>query len=95
MSFFCRLRGKHYWATPHRSADKGLVQVCYECGAERPASALYNEVAAERYNRSVASAKAEMAKLSARSTAEPEQTRATREPIAVGERRTTRFMLIK
>ncbi|HVF91307.1 MAG TPA: hypothetical protein VNH22_14670 [Blastocatellia bacterium] len=45
MSIFCRLLRKHYWGSPHRSSDNKLVQVCYECGAERPASDLYNEVA--------------------------------------------------
>ena len=26
----------HYWGVPHpRSADDKIVQVCYECGAER------------------------------------------------------------
>lgn len=44
MSLFCRLLRKHYWGAPHREADNRLVQVCYECGAERPASDLYNEV---------------------------------------------------
>ena len=44
MSIFCRLLRKHYWGTPHREADNRLIQVCYECGAARPASELYNEV---------------------------------------------------
>lgn len=43
MSFFCRLTRRHYWCTPHRSADNRLVQVCYECGAERAARELHNE----------------------------------------------------
>jgi hypothetical protein len=26
----------HYWGIPHeRSSDKRLIQICYECGAER------------------------------------------------------------
>jgi hypothetical protein len=26
----------HYWGVPHpRSVDNKLIQVCYECGAER------------------------------------------------------------
>ncbi|HKG20263.1 MAG TPA: hypothetical protein VKC34_00075 [Blastocatellia bacterium] len=45
MSIFCRLLRKHYWGTPHRASGDRLVQVCYECGAERPASDLYKEVA--------------------------------------------------
>jgi hypothetical protein len=44
MSLFCRLLRKHYWGAPHRESNNKLVQVCYECGAERPASELYNEV---------------------------------------------------
>lgn len=27
---------KHYWGIPHaRDANKPLIQICYECGAER------------------------------------------------------------
>jgi len=27
---------KHYWGIPHeRPADKRIIEVCYECGAER------------------------------------------------------------
>lgn len=27
----------HYWGIPHeRSSDYPLIQICYECGAERP-----------------------------------------------------------
>lgn len=27
---------RHYWGIPHeRSADKRIIQTCYECGAER------------------------------------------------------------
>ncbi|MBI3649721.1 MAG: hypothetical protein HY231_01595 [Acidobacteria bacterium] len=43
MSFFCRLSRKHYWCTPHRSEDHRLIQVCYECGAERPVRELHSE----------------------------------------------------
>ena len=43
MSFFCRLSRKHYWSLPHRDEEKHLVQVCYECGAERPARELHSE----------------------------------------------------
>ena len=26
----------HYWGVPHpRECDRNLIQVCYECGAER------------------------------------------------------------
>jgi hypothetical protein len=35
MSFFCKLRRRHYWSVPHRSDAGSLIQTCYECGAER------------------------------------------------------------
>ena len=43
MTLFCKLSRKHYWCTPHRTEDRRLVQVCYECGAERPARELHTE----------------------------------------------------
>ena len=43
MTFFCRLSRRHYWCTPHRSEDQRLIQVCYECGAERPVRELHKE----------------------------------------------------
>lgn len=64
MSFFCRLSGRHYWCTPHRSSDKRLIQVCYECGAERPARELLDDLAPERLNHSVAAARSQMARAS-------------------------------
>jgi hypothetical protein len=93
MSFLCRLSRKHYWCTPHRSADNRLVQVCYECGAERPASDLYNEVAAERFNKSLARARAEMVRLSEDSAGDRPITR--REAVAVGQGRARKFSIIK
>ena len=53
MSLFCRLSGKHYWCTPHRSEDDRLVQVCYECGAERPARELHKEALLESKSASI------------------------------------------
>jgi hypothetical protein len=44
MSFFCKLSRRHYWSIPHRSDDNQLVQVCYECGAERAVREIYKEV---------------------------------------------------
>lgn len=66
MSFFCRLSRRHYWCTPHRSSDKRLIQVCYECGAERPASELVDDLASERFNHRLASAKSQIANTSVR-----------------------------
>lgn len=62
MSFFCRLSRRHYWCTPHRSSDKRLIQVCYECGAERPARELLDDLAPERLNHSLASAKSRLSR---------------------------------
>ena len=66
MSFFCRLSGRHYWCIPHRSANHSLVQVCYECGAERPARELLDDLAPERLNHSLAAAKSQLARASGR-----------------------------
>jgi hypothetical protein len=60
MSFFCRLSRRHYWCTPHRSSDKRLIQVCYECGAERPARELVDDLAPERLNHRLASARSHL-----------------------------------
>lgn len=37
MSIFTILSNHtHYWGIPHeRPSDKRLIQICYECGAER------------------------------------------------------------
>ena len=96
MSFFCRLSRRHYWCTPHRSADKRLVQVCYECGAERPAREIQDEFAMERYNHAIAYGKAEAAILTA-SYAKEESANAssTQEQIAVGQTRARKFSLVK
>lgn len=96
MSFFCRLSRKHYWCTPHRSADKRLVQVCYECGAERLAQEFHDDFAAERLNQSLASAKAEVAKLSSlRLNEQPSAASASQERIAVGQGHSRKFLLVK
>jgi hypothetical protein len=95
MSFFCRLSGKHYWSIPHRSADKRLVQVCYECGAERPIPELRDEIAIERFNHALASAKAEVSKLSTSPVLEEAIQRSTQERIAMGQRRTGNLLLLK
>jgi hypothetical protein len=89
MSFFCRLSRKHYWCTPHRSADKRLVQVCYECGAERPAHDFRDDVAIERLNQSLVSAKSEVVRLSPSRLMHE----ASQEQLAVGQGR--KFLLVK
>jgi predicted nucleic acid-binding Zn-ribbon protein len=96
MSFFCRLSRKHYWCVPHRSADKRLVQVCYECGAERLAHEFHDDFAAERLNQALASARTEALKLSSsRPSEHPSISPAKRERIAVGEERSRKFLLVK
>lgn len=96
MSFFCRLSRKHYWCTPHRSADKRLVQVCYECGAERPAREFHDDFAAERLNHSLASARTEAVKLSRRRVIDDASNSSVNtEQIAVGQTRARKFLIIK
>ena len=72
-----------------------MVQVCYECGAERPARELHNEIAAESLNHSIASARIEMARLSEEQSADIYQRRIAPEKIAVGQGRTRRFIIVK
>lgn len=96
MSFFCRLSRKHYWCIPHRSADKRLIQVCYECGAERPVHDFQDDFAVERFNHSLASARTQAAKLSSeRVVEESSQSSASQERIAVGQHSTRKFLLVK
>jgi hypothetical protein len=96
MSIFCRLSRKHYWCIPHRSADNRLVQVCYECGAERPAREFHNEISGERFNKAVASARSDLMKMSSnRIDDEPPQRVTTQERIAVGQSRIRKFSLVK
>ena len=92
MSFFCRLSRRHYWCTPHRSADRRLVQVCYECGAERPAHDFQDDLATERLNQSIISARTEVGKLGRDQSL---GSAVDQEPIAVGQRSTLRFLLVK
>ena len=96
MSFFCRLSRKHYWCVPHRSADRRLVQVCYECGAERPAQEFHDNLAVERLSHSLASAKSEVAKLSApRALDDGSQTLASQDRVAVGQISVRKLLLVK
>jgi len=92
MSLFCRLSGRHYWCVPHRSQDNYLVQVCYECGAERAARELHDDFATERLNHSISSGKAEAARLASRAApGAPSTTQAQ----AVGQTALGRLSLIK
>lgn len=96
MSIFCRLSGKHYWCIPHRSADRRLVQVCYECGAERPVREFHDDFAAERLNHSLTSARNEVVKLSVSQLLEESaQASAGQERLAVGNGTARKFLLVK
>jgi len=73
-----------------------LIQVCYECGAERLASELSNEISNEWLKQSIASAKAELANLPTKHSAERSATRpASPEPVAVGQRATGKLFVVK
>ena len=95
MSFFCRLSRKHYWCTPHRSSDRRLVQVCYECGAERPVHDFQDDFATERLNQSIISARTEVGKLGSPLRHNHLGSSDDQEPIAVGQGSSRRFLLIK
>lgn len=97
MSFFCRLSRKHYWCTPHRSAAHGrLVQVCYECGSERPATEFHDDFASERLVHRLAAAKNEVVRFSAFTvTEEAAEVSRDQERIAVGQNNGRKFMLVK
>jgi hypothetical protein len=87
MSLFCRLSRRHYWCVPHRSSDNRLIQVCYECGAERPVRELLDDFAAERLSHSLTSAGAHAVRLSERPSR-------TEQRVASGQN-TRRLSLIK
>ena len=96
MTLFCRLSRRHYWCTPHRSAENRLVQVCYECGAERPARELHDEMFTERVNHSLAAAKSSLATLTVqRIDEEPPQRMISDARIAVGQGHGRKFTLVK
>ena len=97
MSIFCRLSRRHYWCTPHRSADNRLVQVCYECGAERPVRELHTEFSREKLDDSLSPYRNE-SKAYPRVIEQPPATILDRphapERIAVGQER-RRFIIVK
>jgi hypothetical protein len=97
MSLFCRLSRRHYWCTPHRSADNHLVQVCYECGAERPVRELHNDYSNEKLDDTLSPYKKE-SKAYPRMIEQPPTTRIDHtvmpERIAVGQER-RRLVIVK
>jgi len=72
-----------------------LVQVCYECGSERPAYEIKDDFAAERFNHSLNSARAQAVKLSSPRFDDSADSSTSEERIAVGQRRTRKFLLVK
>ena len=96
MSFFCRLSRRHYWCTPHRSADNRLVQVCYECGSERPARELHSEIESIGSRRTAATIDRPR-KAMPRVVGQVSAPVASQVPerLAVGQNRTRRFLVVK
>jgi hypothetical protein len=98
MSIFCRLSRRHYWCTPHRSADNQLVQVCYECGAERPVREIHNDFTVEKSDIGLAVYRNE-SKAYPRVIEEAPEAVMDRalppERIAVGEKRVRKFAVVK
>lgn len=95
MTLFCRLSRKHYWCVPHRSTDNQLVQVCYECGAERPARELHTEVWPNRITQAMVSTKNNLATFPAQRTSDMASPVIKEKAMAVGQERERRFTLVK
>ncbi len=96
MKLFCRLSRKHYWLTPHRSTDNRLVQMCYECGAERTLNGFEDNGATERLNEMLASARTDLAKMSSERRYQSSQTQIeTVEPIRASDVRLRVLSLVK
>src|SRR5436190_23678489 len=96
MTLFCKLSRKHYWCTPHRSEDHRLVQVCYECGAERLARELHTEELPEGVHRSLAAAAINLTGIAAKPIArERPQRRRSGQRLAIGQTTLSRLTLVK
>jgi hypothetical protein len=96
MTLFCRLSRKHYWCIPHRSADNSLVQVCYECGAERPARELHNEIWPNRINPTMVSTKTNLTNFAVQRSSDLASSQVIKENSRiVGQQRERRFTLVK
>lgn len=96
MTLFCKLSRKHYWCTPHRSEDHRLVQVCYECGAERPARELHTEKLPEGVHRTLATATRNLTGVAARPVGlERPESRRSDQRLAMGQTTLSRLTLVK
>lgn len=93
MSFFCRLSGKHYWCIPHRSVDNRLVQVCYECGAERPARELHKEVLPDWFDNSLNPSQPQTTRLDSQISSTPDSERP--KALTFGQNLLRRLALVK
>ena len=94
MILFCKLSRKHYWCVPHRADDRRLVQVCYECGAERAARELHTEDLPEGAPHTLTTAtltgvKAKTARL------ERPQPRRSDQRVTIGQTTLSRLTLVK
>jgi hypothetical protein len=96
MTLFCKLSRKHYWCIPHRSEDNRLVQVCYECGSERPARELHTEELPEGVHRTLATATIILTGVFAKpDKLERPQRRRSDQRVAIGQTAMNRLTLVK
>jgi len=96
MTLFCKLSRKHYWCTPHRSEDKRLVQVCYECGAERLARELHTEELPESVHHTLATATTNLTGVVVRpGKLDRPQRRRNDQRVAIGQTALSRLTLVK
>lgn len=96
MTLFCKLSRKHYWCVPHRADDHRLVQVCYECGAERAARELHTEELPEGVHRTLANAITNPTGIIARPVRmERSQPRRSDQRVALAQTTLSRLTLVK
>jgi hypothetical protein len=96
MTLFCKLSRRHYWCVPHRADDRRLVQVCYECGAERLARELHTEELPEGAHRTPATAATRPTGAIAKPVGiERPQPRRSDKRVAIGQTTLSRLTLVK
>jgi hypothetical protein len=95
MTLFCKLSRKHYWCTPHRSEDHRLVQVCYECGAERQARELHTEELPDGVHHTSTTATADLTRVARSGKPQRPPYRRSEPRIAIGQATLTRLTLVK
>jgi len=92
MTLFCKLSRKHYWGMPHRAEDRRLVQVCYECGAERQARELHTEQLPDGVHRTQATTTTKLTHVVVKS---PRSERPQHPRLAIGQAALSRLTLVK